>query len=274
MNAATHAVAILSPSTWSVEKMFVGATLHDALRYLLFASVAWLLAYVIFKRRWVSRKIVPAIPEASHMLREIFYSARTVLIFGLVGTMTLLAAKQGWTQMYWKIGEHSNAWFWSSIVISILVHDTYFYWTHRLMHHPKFFRWFHRGHHLSMNPTPWAAYAFDPLEAVVQAGIFPLVVMLYPIHPLAFGTVMLWQIIFNVIGHTGYEFHPRWLMDTWLGKVLNTPTNHAMHHEKMVGNYGLYFNIWDRIMGTNHKDYEHRFREVTTRAKNAANPLI
>jgi Delta7-sterol 5-desaturase len=167
--------------------------------------------------------------------------------------------------MYWKLNAHSTGWFWSSIAISIFVHDTYFYWTHRLMHHPKLFRWFHRGHHLSMNPTPWASYAFDPLEAVVQAGIFPLVVMLYPIHPIAFGVVMLWQITFNVIGHAGFEFHPRWLMDTWLGKVLNTPTNHAMHHEKMIGNYGLYFNIWDRVMGTNHRDYEQRFREVTSR---------
>lgn len=44
---------------------------------------------------------------------------------------------------------------------------------------------------------------------------------------------------------------------------LNTPTNHAMHHEKLRGNYGLYFNVWDRLLGTNHSDYEKRFCEVT-----------
>ena len=43
------------------------------------------------------------------------------------------------------------------------------------------------------------------------------------------------------------------------GKILNTTTNHAMHHEKMRGNYGLYFNVWDRLMGTNHAEYEERF---------------
>jgi sterol desaturase/sphingolipid hydroxylase (fatty acid hydroxylase superfamily) len=91
-----------------------------------------------------------------------------------------------------------------------------------------------------------------------------------PIHPLAFGIVMLWQITFNVLGHTGYEFHPRWLMDSWLGKVLNTPTNHVQHHEKLKGNYGLYFNVWDRLMGTNHPDYENRFREVTSRPRTVA----
>jgi sterol desaturase/sphingolipid hydroxylase (fatty acid hydroxylase superfamily) len=33
----------------------------------------------------------------------------------------------------------------------------------------------------------------------------------------------------------------------------------------MRGNYGLYFNVWDRLMGTNHKDYETCFQEVTSR---------
>ncbi|MDB6071628.1 MAG: sterol desaturase family protein [Verrucomicrobiales bacterium] len=35
--------------------------------------------------------------------------------------------------------------------------------------------------------------------------------------------------------------------------------------QKLKGNYGLYFNIWDRIMGTNLPDYETRFREVMSR---------
>ena len=57
----------------------------------------------------------------------------------------------------------------------------------------------------------------------------------------------------------------RGLMNSWLRRILNTPTNHIMHHEKLRGNYGLYFNIWDRLMGTNHEDYEKRFHEVTSR---------
>ena len=65
------------------------------------------------------------------------------------------------------------------------------------------------------------------------------------------------------------SFHPRWLMNSPLRFVLNTPTNHVMHHEKMRGNYGLYFNVWDRLMGTNHPDYESRFREVTSRNRQA-----
>lgn len=234
-----------------------------AFRYLLLAGLAWLLGYRIFRGRWFHRKIIDRFPKSADIRREILYSALTVGIFGLMGAGTLWAASQGWTRMYGSIQERGWVWFWFSIACTILLHDTYFYWTHRWMHWRPVFPIFHRVHHLSTNPSPWAAYAFAPAEAVVEAGIFPLTALLIPIHPIAFALFMLWQMIFNVAGHTGYEFHPRWLMNSPLRFLVNTPTNHVMHHENMRGNYGLYFNFWDRLMGTNHHDYEDRFREVT-----------
>lgn len=250
----------------------LNTTTAVGLRYVLFAGTAWLLAYKLFRNRWLHRKIIPRLPSSADVRRELGYSLLTLVIFGLVGAATISAARHGWTRMYWRIPEHGWGWFAGSIVAAILVHDTYFYWTHRLMHHRWLFPVFHRVHHLSNNPSPWAAYSFAPAEAVVEAGIFPVVVMLLPIHPLAFALFMGWQITFNVAGHTGFEFHPRWLMNTPLRLVLNTPTNHVMHHERMRGNYGLYFNVWDRLMGTNHPDYESRFREVTHRAPGTPSP--
>jgi len=260
----------LSQSLFDSDPAFIqrafNMTTAVGLRYFLFAGLAWLLAYGLFRNCWSHRKIIPRLPQASEVRREVGYSLVTLVLFGLIGAATISAARQGWTQMYWKIPEHGWGWFFGSIVAAILLHDTYFYWTHRLMHHPRLFPVFHRVHHLSNNPSPWAAYSFAPAEAVVEAGIFPLTVMVLPIHPLAFGLFMLWQILFNVAGHTGFEFHPKWVMNTPLRFLLNTPTNHVMHHEKMRGNYGLYFNVWDRLMGTNHPDYESRFREVTSRS--------
>lgn len=253
--------------SWSKStQMFLGIAVENWLRYALVAGIAWLLAHVIFKRRWWPRKIIQRDPPASDVRREIRWSVITALVYGLVGVGTIWIGKTcGW-QMYRKIDSHGWTWFVASIGIAILVHDTWFYWTHRLMHHRRLFKLFHRVHHESTNPSPWAAYSFAPLEAFMQACIFPLLVFTVPMHPLAFFAFMIWQIVFNVSGHTGYEYFPNWLMRSWLGKVFNTPTNHVQHHEKMRGNYGLYFNIWDRLMGTNHKDYEARFHEVTTRS--------
>ncbi len=63
---------------------------------------------------------------------------------------------------------------------------------------------------------------------------------------------MLWQIAFNVLGHCGYEIFPRWFHRSRLGAFLNTPTHYAMNHECVRANFGIYFNLWDRLLGTNH----------------------
>jgi Delta7-sterol 5-desaturase len=110
-------------------------TLDLVLRYAFFAGVAWLLAYVIFKRRWFPRKIIPHFPASSEIRREFCYSILSMVIFGLVGTATIDMALHGWTRLYWRISDYGWTWFWGSIVCVIFLHDAYFYWTHRLMHH-------------------------------------------------------------------------------------------------------------------------------------------
>ena len=65
-----------------------------------------------------------------------------------------LAIRAGWTRVYFDIRERGAAGLGSSLVLMVILHDAYFYWTHRLLHHPAFFERFHRVHHLSTTPTP------------------------------------------------------------------------------------------------------------------------
>lgn len=237
------------------------------LRYLIFAGIAWVLAHWWFARRWAHRKIVPHPAVAADVRREMAQSLVTIVIFAMVGCLTFLAAAQGWTQLYRDPHAFGWTWFWLSIAVAVVVHDAWFYWTHRLMHHPWLYRRVHAAHHRSTNPTPWAAYSFSPWEAVVEAGIFPLLAFTLPMHPFALSLFLFWQILFNVLGHTGYEYNGRWFSGTVLRFLLNTPTNHVMHHQRTNGNFGLYFNWWDRLMGTNHADYDERLRDMTTRMR-------
>ena len=108
--------------------------------------------------------------------------------------------------------EDSRPWLtsvWIKHSTDSFLHDTYFYWRHRIMHHKCFFRWMHHMHHQSRNPTPWASFSFAPWEAAVQSGIFPLTAILYPIQPLAFGVFMRWQILNKGLGRTGCEFYSK-----------------------------------------------------------------
>jgi lathosterol oxidase len=59
---------------------------------------------------------------------------------------------------------------------------------------------------------------------------------------------------------------PRGFLKSRAGRVLNTTTHHHLHHERHRANFGLYFNWWDRMMGTNHAEYEARFDNVHSRA--------
>jgi sterol desaturase/sphingolipid hydroxylase (fatty acid hydroxylase superfamily) len=43
-----------------------------------------------------------------------------------------------------------------------------------------------------------------------------------------------------------------------------------MHHKYVNSNFGLYFNIWDRVMGTNHERYHEEFEAVVSKRKDAA----
>lgn len=243
----------------------LGFSMNQAFWYALFAGVAWCLFYWLLRRRFRSRRIGSEDPTIPQVRREIACSVRSIAIFGLVTLGVVYAALGGWTRVYMRVDEYGWGWFAVSFIVMVLVHDAYFYWTHRLMHHQWLYRWFHRTHHLSTSPTPWAAYAFSPAEALVQAGIGPLVIFTIPTHPAAFSLFMIWQIAFNVLGHCGYEIFPRWFLRSPLGVVLNSVTHHGQHHEKFRANYGLYFNVWDRLMGTNHASYEERFDAVSRR---------
>ena len=149
----------------------------------------------------------------------------------------------------------------------VLAHDAYFYFAHRLMHHPKIFKHVHLVHHKSTNPSPWAAYSFHPLEAIVEAGIFPLIVFTIPVHSLVLVLFLVFMITRNVLGHLGMEILPKWFVKNKFLNWNTTTTHHDMHHKNFHTNYGLYFTWWDNLLGTTDKEYIETFEEVTSRKK-------
>lgn len=245
---------------------YLGLLFIIFLRYLIIASIAFGIFYLIKKEAWRFKKIQLKFPRQKDYWREIGYSVLTALIFALVGFTTFLTPVVNYTQAYFKIADYGVPYFVLSVFMIILVHDTYFYWTHRWMHRPAVYKWFHKVHHLSINPSPWAAMAFHPLEAVVEAGIMVVVVFLFPVHPLAIALFLLFMMLYNVYGHLGYELYPKGFSKSVIGKWVNTSVNHNQHHQYFKGNYGLYFLFWDRWMGTIRPDYEDQFESVKDRS--------
>lgn len=198
-----------------------------AARYLIFAGTAYLIFYGIKRHDWLFMKIQQRFPERKQVLTEIKYSVLTFVVFAcvVVGIRLLITHNILETRIYRNFSEHSIGYYIASTVFIIFFHDTYFYWMHRLMHHPLLYERVHKIHHLSKDPTPWAAFAFHPFEALLEIGFVPLLIFALPLHFTSLLILSLWQVIFNVMGHLGYEVFPRKFMHTrCLGLPIPVPT--------------------------------------------------
>ncbi|MEQ9377698.1 MAG: DUF2147 domain-containing protein [Imperialibacter sp.] len=239
----------------------------DFLRYFIPASAAFLIFWLLLKKALNHRFIQSNWPKTTKLWYEFRYSLSTVLIFATIGTGVHLANQKGYFHIYHDIPEYGWAYFMLSLVIMIVFHDTYFYWTHRWMHHPRIYKYIHKVHHMSTNPSPWAAYSFHPLEAIVQALVLPIMLVFMPVHGLILFIFLTYMILRNVHGHLGFELFPKgFIRNNWINWHTTT-THHNMHHHYFNCNYGLYFLWWDKWMKTNDKRYEEEFQEVTSRKK-------
>ena len=229
------------------------------LRYLIVSGTFY---FVLKRPRWQHKRIHPDPPRREQLVQEIGWSIVSCLIFALSGTAGDLAWKAGYTQVYLDVHRHGIAYLLLSVPLLMFLHDTYFYFAHRLMHHKVLFDRVHKVHHLSRNPSPWASFCFHPFEAFVEALILPLLILVVPVHPIALLIFVTVMSVFGVVNHTGYELYSKeFVTNRWLSAWL-TVTHHQMHHTHYRTNFGLYFTLWDRWLGTEHAKYAATFLRV------------
>ncbi|MBS1555046.1 MAG: sterol desaturase family protein [Bacteroidetes bacterium] len=243
-------------ATWLASTSFI------LLRFVLFAGAAFFIFYKICVTELLKRKIQPRFPTSKQLKQELLNSAVSSVIFGLFTVFVIVLKVQGHTLIYNDILKYGYGYLIFSLIAMIFLHDAYFYWMHRLLHQPKWFKQIHFVHHYSHNPSPWASFSFHPLEAILEFAILPIAVFIMPLHPLVLFAWSMWMISWNVIGHLGYEIFPKRFSSSVWFNWLNTSTHHNLHHAHSKGNFGLYFNFWDRWMGTNDCSYRKTFDEV------------
>ena len=183
--------------------------------------------------------------------REIGWSLASAAIYGIpAGVVAWGWQEHGWTRIYTDWTAYPLWYLPLAPLLYLLAHDTWFYWTHRLMHRPRAFRIAHAVHHQSRPPTAWAAMSFHPIEALTGAIVIPALVFLIPIHVGMLGLVLLVMTVMGVTNHMGWEMFPRALVHSPAGNWLITASHHQRHHDQYKCNYGLYFRFWDKLCGT------------------------
>ncbi len=244
---------------------WVRNTATDVSRYAIFSISVWLVLWVLLGPVLKNRKIRPETPPTRQLFIEFMISVRSVMIFATISLLPFVLERAGWLKNHEIATAWGPIWFWTSLVLMIIAHDAYFYWSHRIMHDPRLFRRVHRRHHLSHNPSPFSAYSFDLAEAAVMVTFVQVWVLLIPTPWPAVGLFVIHQIIRNTLGHSGYELMPAQKDGRPHLDFLTTTTHHDLHHSEARYNYGLYFTWWDRWMGTEHPEYHARFAAAVRR---------
>jgi len=220
------------------------------LGYLVPCGRAYYLFFVNSDEEKASRRIQDRRPTSQSIQREIWMSLQSIFIFSIMGTGLLEMYKVGMTSIYWDTFAYPLYYLPISFFLCLVIQDTIFYWTHRFMHWRPVFKYFHAGHHKSVSPSPWAIFAFQPLEAILQFSCLMLIIIFVPLKPIVLLAFMSYDSMINIAGHTGHEMVPTWMSRHWLFKGFNNVTHHDNHHTNMRCNFGAFFNVWDRWMGT------------------------
>ena len=226
------------------------------LRYFLVAGGTYLVFYSPLSKSFANPNLPHWAPSWRAIQHDIKLSILSAGVFALAAALIMSAYSEGITLLYSHLHQYALWYLGVSYGVVLVLQDAYFYFTHRLFHHPTLFRWLHRGHHRSRYPTPWTSFAFDPLEAVVQSLFLVGIVFVIPLHFITLIAVLVTMTIWAVVNHLGIERLPRSFPHHWLGRWFIGPAHHSIHHLKYTIHYGLYFTFWDHLLGTHDPDYE------------------
>lgn len=237
------------------------AVILSALAMTLIVGIRYLATSGLFAA--ITARVRPGLyaGQAAQIRREIGWSLASAALYGIpAGIVAWGWQNRGWTLIHtdWQA---MPLWYAPlALLLYLVAHDTWFYWTHRWMHGPRSLRWGHAVHHASKPPTAWAAMSFHPWEALSGALVIPLLTFVIPIHVAMLSVVLTIMTVMGITNHMGWEMFPHRIVHGPLGKWLITASHHERHHREYRCNYGLYFRFWDRICGTDRDPVDFRPR--------------
>jgi Delta7-sterol 5-desaturase len=202
--------------------------------------------------------------DTAQIKRELWNALPTMAVGTTLSCIVIYFSTKGYTQLYTDFSAHSP---WLPIVsffVIFIIDDAWFYWVHRLLHHPKIYRYVHAVHHRSIDVNPFTSLSFHFLEPLLLTLWIIPVVFFIPVYAPILGLVQIWGLLDNIKSHLGYELYPTGFNKSPL-RFFTASTFHNLHHSKFNGNYGVHFRFWDRLCGTEFEEYEETFDEVKTR---------
>lgn len=123
----------------------------------------------------------------------------------------------------------------------------YFYWIHRFLHIPFFYKHVHSLHHRNINVGPWSGLSMHPIEHLIFLGsvLIHFVVAAHPVHILYH---LQYYALTAATTHTGFEG----ILIKDQNRLALGTFHHQMHHRYFECNYGSLEIPWDKFFGSFH----------------------
>jgi len=244
---------------------FIKQYLTTIVAALTIMGLAYLIFWILLRNKLAKKKIQLSKRAGWSQIKGEIGATMLSFIGGTGFSVLLLSYNEmGLTKFYLNAGTH-GLWYEVLVVfIMLIVSDTWFYWSHRAMHHQSIYKYVHALHHRSLDVNPFTSSSFHIIESLwLTAWVLPLAMVL-PISMSALGIMQVIGTLNNLKSHLGYELFPKMFSKPPFNLLINA-TNHSLHHTQYRGNYGLFFRFWDMACGTELNDTKSTFNEIHSR---------
>jgi len=192
-------------------------------------------------------------PERKLFLKQVTLSVVAMPAYALLPTIVESLALKNMTHL------HAGAWHVSETVAFGAAVEVLVYGIHRLLHENLWlYKRIHKKHHeyKSENQlSPFASFAFAPLDGLLQACPYALLVFILPCH------LAVWELMLFCTGVWSSCIH---LPKMFESQFLLSSKHHTLHHTESRCNYGQYFKMCDYLFGTLRNNIRNNIHKTKT----------
>lgn len=185
-------------------------------------------------------------PSNDTIWDQIKLAQASMTLYVLLPVVDEYLIENNYTKVYFtipEIGGFSN--YLLSMAAYFLLVEIGIYWMHRKLHTNKWlYKHVHMLHHKYNKPetlTPWASIAFHPLDGILQASPYVLMLPVVPCHYLTHFLLLFFTAIWATYIHDSMD----WNVNPIMGSKY-----HTVHHTHYIYNYGQVFQLCDWVFGT------------------------
>lgn len=132
--------------------------------------------------------------------QEIKQGLSAMPVMAILTAPLFLAEVRGWSKLYNFCREAPFPGYnWLQYPLFICFTDSGIYWIHRGLHLPLVYRWLHKPHHKWVVPTPFASYAFHPLDGWSQSLPYHIFPFLFPLQKVAYLGLFIFVTVWTVL---------------------------------------------------------------------------